>query len=173
MKKILSLILCISLVMCMATPAFATEATPYGTTVVSLEVDSSLESYTLTIPATVTISPETKSGSVDVSLSDVTLVWTERISVYMFASNAKTDGKGSYLVNSETGKTIHYNLTSPYGQYYDKIDEIYDFHVAGAQWDDLHTEVFCSGGSIELTVDGTYPGSGTYTDTLTFYVKVY
>ena len=103
MRKILSLVLCIVLMLCMAIPASAEETA--GTTVISLTVDPTMESYTLTIPADVTIDPTTKSGTVSVTLSDVTFVWSTELHVYASSAN------DWHLVNQEDAtKTIQYRM---------------------------------------------------------------
>lgn len=162
MKKIISLLVATVLFMSMTVTAFAAN----NQTVISMEIDESMESYELVIPATVSIDPAVKTGSVEVKFEDVELVWTTSLKVYVNSSNPdNTSGKGAFLVNSLDGnKKIHYNIQSGMGEIY-KGNEMLtlDYFWAG-------TEYIVQGNSIKLTVDGTYPGSGIYTDTLTFRI---
>ena len=156
MKKLFALILCIALVFSLNVCAFAEG----NTTTVSLTVDPSLESYTLTIPATATIDPATKKGSISVSVSDVTYVWSTKIKV--FVSSENFDSTGSNLVNSDdTSKKIHYTLKDTDSEPVNSTNT----YVLG-------TNKTSQGGGLSLEVDGTYPAAGTYTDTLTFTVEM-
>ena len=155
MKKFLSLMLCLALLLGLATTAYATG----NTTIVSLEVPD--ETYNLIIPATVTIDASSKAGTVAVAVEDVNLIWSDYLAVQMTAQNAVSGEQGSYLINADNGKKIHYYFSNdvkgdPYitqsGYCYDVLNEIY------------------TSNTITLTVDGKYPGAGTYTDTLTFIV---
>lgn len=159
MKKLFSLILCIVLVFSLNVCAFAEG----NTTTVSLTVDPSLESYTLTIPATATIDPATGEGSIDVSVSDITYVWS--IGCAIKVSSENFDTTGSNLVNgTDTSKKIHYTLKDVEG---DKLTSS-NGHVIGLTGKPAKVE-----GHLALKVDGTYPAAGTYTDTLTFTVEMY
>lgn len=154
MKKALSLILCLLLILCMALTAYATETN--NSTVVSLTVPD--ETYTLTIPANVVIDAKSKTGTINVSFTDVNLIWSRGIQAHFTCANAVPGETGSYLVNGN--KTIHYNL-------YDADGDTYSAGTPGYAGSNT------SSGTIELEVDGNYPGSGTYTDTLTFSVRFY
>lgn len=156
MKKLFSLILCFALILCITSTAYAAETD--NSTIVSLTVPD--ETYTLTIPANVTIDPATKSGTVMVSFTDVNLIWSKGIEAYFTCANAISGEDGSYLVNSDSGKKVHYNL-------YDENGDMYGSVTPGYAGNNT-TE-----GSIHLEVDGAYPGAGTYTDTLTFSVRFY
>lgn len=157
MKKLLSLMLCFALLLGLATTVYATG----NTTTVSLEVPN--ESYTLKIPATVTIDATSKTGSVTVEVADVNLIWSTGLRVVMTAQNAVAGETGSYLVNAESDNKIHYNLKASFDG---------DSYKAGESFDVLRTDSRNSE-TITLTVDGAYPGAGTYTDTLTFTVETY
>ena len=157
MKKFLSLMLCLGLLVCLATTAYATGST----TNVSLEVPN--ETYKLNIPASVEINPRDKDGTITVSVEEINLIWSTGLRVYMTAQNAVSGEDGSYLVNAESDKKIHYSLkTSSDGDSY-RTTEAFDI---------LDTRLDHSA-TITLTVDGAYPGAGTYTDTLTFTVNAY
>lgn len=171
MKKIIALLLCMVCVMTMATPVFAEETEEAKQTIVSLEVDPSMEHYTITIPATISIDPTEKSATLNVTLEDVALVWHSNIHVYATPANRDTENTGSYLVHTEdAAKRIHYSLTSTQNgmilasprekltvlSYHSEYDSDKESMTAG----------------IKLNVDGEYPGEGTYTDTITFTVEL-
>ena len=160
MKKVLSILLSFLLIFSMAIPAVASE----NQTVVSLELDPTMESYTLTIPATVELDPAEKVGYLNITLENINLVWSKTVNVTMTAANGSADG-GSYLVNEadETQK-IHYIIKNFLGDEYD-----YDNNF-GVVYTDLDGDV--NGGGLSFEIDGSYPGAGTYTDTLTFNVKL-
>lgn len=156
MKKFLSLMLCLALLLGLATTVYATG----NTTTVSLEVPN--ESYTLKIPATVTIDAASKTGSITVAVEDVNLIWSDYLRVMMTAQNVGTTGEaGSYLVNAESGNKIHYNFSN---------DIENKAHVSGDTYKAIDTRNGNTN-TITLTVDGAYPGAGTYTDVLTFTVE--
>lgn len=159
MKKFLSLMLCLALLLGLATTVYATG----NTTTVSLEVPD--ETYTLKIPATVTIDATSKTGSVTVEVADINLFWNTGLVVEMTSQNAVSGEIGSYLVNEESGNKVHYNFSR------DVIGA--DFHVGK----DFHYKALDThdktSNTITLTVDGAYPGAGTYTDVLTFTVRAY
>ena len=165
MKKLIAILLCMVCVLSMAIPVFATEEEDTRTTVVSMTLDPSMESYTLTIPATISIDPTEKSATLNVTLEDVTLVWHTRLDVRYSTANGVTDQEGSFLVNTQDAtKKIHYNIT-------DSNLNVYSHDSNG------ETAAYYSNGEvtnawIELEVDGEYPGAGTYTDTLTFTVEM-
>ena len=163
MKKIITFTLAFVLCLCMTMTAFASG----NQTVVSLEVDENLESYELVIPATVSIDPGEKTGSVEVKLENVELIWTKTINVYVNSSNPDHESDlGAFLVNTaDSEKKIHYKLTSGMNQWYIGQEMVTLSHY----WEDR--EYLTVGGAIQLEVDGAYPGSGTYTDTLTFRVE--
>ena len=158
MKKLFSLILCIALVFSLNVCAFAEG----DTTTVSLTVDPSLESYTLTIPATATIDPSTKKGNINVSVSNITYVWSTKVKVSVASENF--DSTGSNLVNNaDTAKKIHYTLKDTDST---PVNSTNTYVLGGA------TSAASLTGGLSLEVDGTYPAAGTYTDTLTFTVEM-
>lgn len=156
MKKYLSIMLCLALLLGLVTTAYATG----NTTTVSLEVPN--ESYTLRIPANVEINPAEKTGTITISVEDVNLIWSDYLKVIMTAQNVGAKGeRGSYLLNSESGKKIHYNISN---------DVVGTAHASGGRYIALDTRDSTTN-TITLTVDGEYPGAGTYTDVLTFTVE--
>lgn len=163
MKKIISLLVATVLLMSMTVTAFAAE----NQTVISMEIDESMESYELVIPATVNIDPTVKTGSVEVKVENVELVWNTNIKVYVNSSNPDTTtNEGAFLVNSSNNNKIHYKLTSGMGQWYTGTEMLtLDCHYVDG-------ECYTTGNSIKIDIDGTYPGGGIYTDTLTFRVDV-
>lgn len=170
MKKLIALLLCIVSIMSMAIPAFATEAEDNRSTIVSMTLDPSMETYTLTIPATITIDPAVKSATLKITLENVNLVWHKRLAVYAMPTNRDTVNGGSYLINTEDAtKKIHYNLKSQDGQILQATDTTMStayYYLAS------DSTPYLQNGRLELTVDGDYPGAGTYTDTITFTVKL-
>ena len=88
MKKVLSILLSFLLLFSMAIPAVASE----NQTVVSLELDPTMESYTLTIPAKVELDPAEKVGYLNITLENINLVWSKTVNVTMTAANGSADG---------------------------------------------------------------------------------
>ena len=161
MKKLISMLLCLVLVASMTTPTFAAE----NQTELTLTVPADMETYELTIPAAVDIDVTNKTGSVSVKLSNVVLVWSKTLRVDVTSAN------GGYLVNDEnTNLKMLYQIKNGYTNQIDKdgfttIDTVAEYRVGSASND------FSTNGSLEITVLDSYPGAGTYTDTLTFTVN--
>ena len=168
MKKLISVLLCVAIALCIVPTAQAAETKQ---TTVSLELDPALETYTLTIPATVSIDPGTKDGTIGISLTNMKFIWHSRISVLMSAANTNTGEQGSYLVNTEDpNQKIHYDATSSYSGA--KMTGDRSLVVLECDYDASVTPEYTVEESVALNVDGTYPGAGTYTDTLTFTVEL-
>lgn len=172
MKKIISLLLATALFMSMTVTAFAAE----NQTVISMEIDESMESYELVIPATVSIDPAVKTGKVEVKIQNINLIWNKGIDLYVKAQN--TDETGSYLINTtDPSKKIAYKMFLGSGIFYSSGDPEYDSQrglVTNHYRYDEHSQSWVTTSEeINLTVTGDYPGSGTYTDTLTFTVELY
>lgn len=156
MKKLLSLMLCLVLLMGLATTAYAAD----NETIVSLEVPP--ETYILKIPPTVTIDATSKENTFTVAVEDVNLIWSSQIIVKYEAANAIDGETGSYLLNSDSGKKIPYTIANGYNAHYQKGK--------------TNTALEANGNAtatMKLFIDEefTYPGAGTFTDTLTFSVS--
>ena len=178
MKKALSFLLALIMVCCMAVPAFAAE----NETLVTLTVDESLESYEVTIPPTITLDAAafaTNGGgktALNVTINKLSAVWSTRFYIYVASKN------GFNLVNTEDpSKVIPYGcfcansitVTSganagkayPYLDCYD-ISYILD---QGLPYNTTYSSgSYISSGFLYRYGSDAYPGSGTYTDTLTF-----
>ena len=173
MKKIISLLLATALFMSMTVTAFAAD----NQTVISMEIDESMESYELVIPATVSIDPAVKTGKVEVKIQDINLVWHKSIGLYVKAQN--TDETGSYLINTtDPSKKIAYKILLGTGVIYSAAES--GANTPRGVWtnqykydEDTQSWIANYREEINLTVTGDYPGSGTYTDTLTFTVELY
>lgn len=160
--------LCIVLTFGMALPVSADGSN--DTTVISLTVDPTLESYTLTIPADVTIDPASKTGTLSVTLSDVTFVWSTELHVYASSANDWN------LVNQEDStKTIQYRMktnldgtNSSTGKTLEVANCIMRERESGIVQEYNNNQKNTMNNA--LTILETYPGAGTYTDTLTFTV---
>lgn len=177
MKKLIALLLCLALLLGFSVVAQAKTETEMETqeVEVSLELDPTMETYTLVLPATVELDPFTKEGSLEIGITAANLVWSDGIEIGCKAENAAMlngDELGSYsyssyLVNSETNEKIGYFL----------------YNDVGDQMGPLKTSksVFCTDGYVpcygnirfEIPEGQAFPGSGTYSDTLTFTVKTY
>ena len=170
MKKVISLLLtCALLFGCMV---FAgAEAVDAGTAVVTVDVGTDIETYTLSIPADegITIDAEDRIGTFMVSLSDVNLQWHTQITVYMSSENG--DATGANLVNAETQKKVHYTITNnTMNGFTYSANNLEGFPVADYSATDSENKwAECE---IAIEIDGKYPGPGTYTDTLTFSVEL-
>lgn len=172
MKKIISLLLATALFMSMTVTAFAAD----NQTVISMEIDESMESYELVIPATVSIDPAVKTGKVAVKIQNINLVWHKSIDLYVKAQN--TDETGSYLINTtDPSKKIAYKMVLGSGIFYSSGDPEYDSQQGIVtnhyRYDERSQSWVTTREEIDLTVTGEYPGSGTYTDTLTFTVELH
>ncbi len=177
MKKAISLFVVFVMLFACMSPAYASDT---NTTEVSLTVDPSLESYTLTIPPSVTIDPATKTGQASISCTIENMVWSKGYVLGVKFKNIDSDGL--YLVNSDDSDLkIKYYATLPTNQMvrstsdtasqYISSDSEKIFNVFLAYPDsniDLWTFPLTETDTITATVDGTYPGGGTYTDTWTF-----
>lgn len=172
MKKIISLILAIVTVMSMSLTAFAAN----NQTEISLTLDESMESYELVIPATVTIDPAEKTGKVEVKIQNINLVWNKGINLYVKAANDDPDADvSSYLINTEEpNKKIGYKLHLSSSIVYYADNRLYDAEIGllsnvyRAQDTSEIRALYAE--EVNLVIHGDYPGSGTYTDTLTFTV---
>lgn len=179
MKKTVSFLLALILLCCIAVPAFAAE----NETLVTLTVDESLESYEVTIPPTLTLDAaafarhgEGKTA-LNVTINKLSAVWSTRFNIYVASKN------GFNLVNTEDpSKVIPYvcccandvNIES-----HDSAGKVYTYYNNDSISYILNqglpyntTRSYSDGTLIKgyLYRDGNdaYPGSGTYTDTLTF-----
>lgn len=180
MKKTVSFLLALIMVCCMAVPAFAAE----NQTVVTLTVDESQESYEVTIPPTITLDAvafATNGGgktALNVTIEKLSAVWSTKFYIYVASKN------GFNLVNTEdTSKVIPYGcycanditITSSadaVGKVYPYLD-CYDISYIINQGLPYNTTSSKSGGGLTngylyRVGSDAYPGSGTYTDTLTF-----
>lgn len=154
MKKLISLMLCLVLAASMAIPAIAAG----NQTELTLTIPADLETYELTIPATVEIDLTSKFAAIPVKLSNVNLVWTNALYVYVTSEN-----KG-YLVNTENPELkMQYRLTDWAGTEYTDFDKVFTGTSSHEEYRDGH---------IEIDVLDEYPGAGTYTDILTFSVEI-
>ena len=178
MTKLIAILLSVACVLSIVIPAFATEAEDTRTTVVSLELDPSLEHYTLSIPAEIKLDMTKDENLIPVTLTDVALCWNRNLNVYVTAKNASEEAYetevndsefvgSSYLINTEDPtKKILYGIIDPQGNQYERGG-----HAAYA-WLNVDGSISIHDGDLRIKVLGEYPGAGTYTDTLTFTVKL-
>ena len=161
MKKYVTILIAMLLLFSMSMTVFAETTT--NTTTVSLTVEDT-ESYVLKIPSDITIDSTKKQAELKVELTDVSLVWSSDIWVYVDSANPVGSGnRGAFLVNPDSqDKKIRYQLTSGVGPIYNGSPMLLYAHNRGGN----------TNGLLTLQVDGEYPGSGTYTDTLTFTVEI-
>ena len=180
MKKTVSFLLALILLCCMAVPAYAADT---RNTEVSLTVDGPLESYEVSIPPTITLDAAafaTNGGgktALNVTINKLSAVWSTRFYIYVASKNgfnlvntedpSKVIPYGCYCANSIT-ITSNNNAGKTY-PYYDN-DSISYILNQGLPYNT--TRSYSNGGLMNgyLYRDGSdaYPGSGTYTDTLTF-----
>ena len=181
MKKIISLLLVTALFMSMTVTAFAAE----NQTVISMEIDESMESYELVIPATVSIDPAVKTGKVELKIQKINLIWNKGINLYVKAQNSPEESESnasgtisSYLIDTtDTSKKIAYKMVLGTGVVYSSSEPGYNSQQGVLtnhyRYDEGIRSWVTTSEEINLTVTGDYPGSGTYTDTLTFTVELY
>ncbi len=179
MKKTLSLLLALVLVCCTAAPAFAAD----NKTLVTLTIDEALESYEVTIPPTITLDAAafaTDRGgktALNVTINKLSAVWSTKFYIYVASKN------GFKLVNTEDpSKVIPYGCHCPNNISYTSNDEagkvyLYIDHSdisyilnQGLPYNTTHSysDGTPSNGYLYRYGSDAYPGSGTYTDTLTF-----
>ena len=168
MKKVISFILCLALVFSLNICAFAEETANDQTTVLKLTVDPSLETYTLSIPAELEIDPTTKTATLTVSASEINLLWSDSLCVDVSSENLDANGANLINTNDET-KKIHYKMKDGDNTPLNSSTEMITAFTYKKADDTQQTK--SAEGSMAITVDGTYPASGTYTDTLTFTVR--
>ena len=180
MKKIISLLLATALFMSMTVTAAAENQT-----VISMEIDESMESYELVIPATVSIDPAVKTGKVEVKIQKINLIWNKGINLYVKAQNSPEESESnasgtisSYLIDTtDTSKKIAYKMVLGTGVVYSSSESGYNSQQGVLtnhyRYDEGIRSWVTTSEEINLTVTGDYPGSGTYTDTLTFTVGLY
>lgn len=179
MKKLIAILLCMVCVLSLAVPVFAEEIAETIETVVSLELDPTLEHYTLTIPAEVKFDMTKEVSEVPIDLKDVNFAWNKRLDVYLTAKNGCEEAwdseiddqdfrmASSYLINTEDEtKKILYGIKSGLG--FEYAGE--DLTVASAYY--YEGEIEIDNYPLKMKILGEYPGAGTYTDTLTFTVKL-
>lgn len=179
MKKLIALLLCLALLLGFSVVAQAKTETEMETqeVEVSLELDPTMETYTLVLPATVELDPFTKEGSLEIGITAANLVWSDGIEIGCKAENAAMlngDELGSYsyssyLVNSETNERIGYYLFSAYNG-----DEMGPLKTSESVFYCEKEYVPCYGNiRFKIPEGQAFPGSGTYSDTLTFTVKTF
>ena len=156
MKKIISIILATVLLFGMTMTVFGAD----NQTEINLTLDESMESYELVIPASVPVDLSQDETRFNVRIQNISLVWNERVKIYVSSANPDLEsGMGAFLVNTEdTSKKIHYNM-----------------YVGGPEYQGKETFMGMATstsyiGAVDIIVDGEFPGSGTYTDTLTFRI---
>lgn len=180
MKKTVSFLLALILLCCMAVPAYAADT---RNTEVSLTVDESLESYEVTIPATITLdAAKFANGEKTVmkaELTSISAIWSKYIHIDFSSQN------GFYLVNTEdSSKKIGYTFqtadlvsysasdTVKGGSYFSRSIEYLEGKSDGDFSGTSHLPYDISG---EISTKGNnfaIPGSGTYSDTLTFTIEL-
>lgn len=166
MKKFMTFLAATVLSLSMTATVFAGN----NQTVVSMEIDESIENYELVIPPTLKLDPVEKTGTLKIELKNVNLVWSNGIHVYVNSANPDTEsGKGAFLVNTQdSNKKIHYNFYAGLNQLY-KGEELMTLDYF---YDQGSNSYLTQDNGIRITVDGQYPGGGTYADTFTFRVEV-
>ena len=180
MKKTVSFLLALIMVCCMAVPAYAAD----NEMLVTLTVDESLESYEVTIPPTITLDAAafaTDGGgktALNVTINKLSAIWSTRFNIYVASKNgfnlvntedpSKVIPYGCFCANSMT-ITSNADAVGKVYTYYDN-DSISYILNQGLPYNTTHS--YSNGGPMYgyLYRDGSdaYPGSGTYTDTLTF-----
>lgn len=185
MKKTVSFLLALIMICCMAVPAYAADT---RNTEVSLTIDESLESYEVTIPATITLdAAKFANGKVTVmkaELTSISAIWSKYIKIYFSSQN------GFYLVNTEdSSKKIGYTFQAADSMEYNPTDTK---DYAGEKLEYFSSSIESLDGTVtpgnpsgrtflpydisgEISTKGNdfaIPGSGTYSDTLTFTIEL-
>ena len=179
MKKTVSFLLALIMVCCMAVPAYAAD----NEMLVTLTVDESLESYEVTIPPTITLdAAKFANGEETVmkaELTSISAIWSKYIKIYFSSQN------GFYLVNTEdNSKKIGYTFqtadlvsysasdTVKGGSYFSRSIEELEGKSDGDFSGTSHLPYDISGKISTKYNDFAIPGSGTYSDTLTFTIEL-
>lgn len=199
MKKlfVLALILCLSMILCSAALAQETELdknTLEGTTKVSLTIDHNENSFVVVIPASVTIDPETKMGTFDITLeSGWQLISSNGLTVRIkeFAngvdkSSSSTDYDIFTLKNS-VGETVKYEIEAKFDYSYDygtSYVKLHNYTQSSPYYSPSYNNNLISvsketsnetdrTASLKLNVPKLPTNPGEYTDTITFSVNLY
>lgn len=168
MKKFLTLFLALCLLMgvCIAETTITGDGEgATGQTLVTLTVDRSMDSYTVTIPPTVIIDPATKKGSMSITLNKgFELISCNSLSIKMKSNN------DCVLINEDGTQSVEYWI------YLNSAPQTACNYGGG-----LTTLLTVNKGA-DATIDRVYemtpqirydlPTAGVYTDTLTFTVSV-
>lgn len=182
MKKfaasLLALILCLGLCAAAISEETATvqldKNTLSGTSQVRLTV-SIVDDFTVIIPASVTIDPETKKGTGTITLKAGYVLGGDFKKLYVRLAGAENGiASGSSTLNftlkSEKGTTCNYVLKADNATYPFSSSGATDYHdfnlISATSTEDNSADKTCT---LTYTVP-TLPIAGTYTDTLTFSI---
>lgn len=158
MKKIVSLVLALSLCLTLGVTAFAANITVDGEQSANTTVTYGLESaYTVVIPESVVIDTETGKGQTSVSASDVLLNYGKTLNVAITGIDKLVD-----VADAEN--TLTYQVGKADGAA-DVTNDTVVLAVAAGNTEGGEQDLF-----FELTQDVTK--AGEYADTLTFTVNV-
>lgn len=189
MKKfaasLLALILCLGLCAAAISEETATvqldKNNMSGTSQVRLTV-SIVDDFTVIIPASVTIDPETKTGTGTITLKAGYVLGGDFRTMYVRLAGAE-NGIGeveaspylNFTLKSEKGTTCLYALKADNAKYPFSNYAVVNAHVAYYRTFNLITATSTEDNSADKTCVLTYtvetlPVAGTYTDTLTFSI---
>lgn len=166
MKKILSCVLCLAMMLSMGTVAFAeTSLTTDGGShdvTVTYGMD---EGFTVTIPTNFTID-ESKKATADVSASNVMIAYGKVLEVAISGDDYATTGSWELVDEAETENMLTYTIgTTEGGNEITNGSIVLDVE-SGEAYGSTVTE------TMYFTVVDELAKAGTYTDTLTFTVSV-
>ncbi len=163
MKKILSCVLCLAMMLSMGTVAFASEISTDGGSQNTVVTYGMSEGFTVTIPTNFTID-ETKKATADVSASNVVIAHGSTLKVAV-SGNDYVDS-WELVDEAEATNTLTYTIGTTEGGN-DIVNNSVVLSVgAGEAYGSTVTE------TMHFTVIDELSKAGTYKDTLTFTVSV-
>lgn len=163
MKKILSCVLCLAMMLSMGTVTFASEISTDGGSQNTVVTYGMSEGFTVTIPTNFTID-ESKKATADVSASNVVIAHGSTLKVAV-SGNDYVDS-WELVDEEEATNTLTYTIGTTEGGN-DIVNNSVVLSVgAGEAYNDTVEE------TMYFTVTDTLSKAGTYKDTLTFTVSV-
>ena len=164
MKKFLSSVLCLVMLLSTTIPAFAADVTTDGGAQETLVTYGMSEFFTVVIPADFDIDGATKKATADVSATNV-MISHDAVLEVTISGNDYVDG-WELIDTAEATNKLTYTIGSTAGGADIVNGSVVLAVAAGEAWDTTTTE------TMHFTVVDELTKSGAYTDTLTFTVGV-
>jgi len=136
-----------------------------ASTQVSLELGEEPSSFTIVIPATLELDPQTGAGSLTVKVRKG-FILTDVSKLHLEIQHSSSDSnKEQFAIRKKTnGTQLLYNITDSEGKAVKYGDEILPVYNT----DDNSEDISCT---LNLAVDGELPSSGSYSGYISFIVR--